>query len=56
MASASSWTSLFSKLVSIVEEITPFESLLPHEAATIASAIGTIVTTLAGKSATPPAA
>lgn len=52
-ASAASWTSLFSKLVTIVEDITPFEQLLPGEAATIAGAIGTIITTLAGKSSIP---
>lgn len=48
------WSSLFSDLLKVVETITPFEGLLPTEAAVIAGAVGTIVTTLANKAATAP--
>lgn len=50
--SASNWTSLFSKLAALAEEFAPIiESLEPPEAAKITVAVGTIITTLAGSSA-----
>jgi hypothetical protein len=49
-----SWSSIFADIIKIVEEVAPFESLLPTEAATIAGAVGTIVTTLANKAASAP--
>lgn len=49
-----SWSSIFADILKVIEEVAPFESLLPTEAATIAGAVGTIVTTLANKAATAP--
>jgi hypothetical protein len=48
------WSTFFSDLLKVVETAAPFESLLPTEAAVIAGAVGTIVTTLANKAATAP--
>lgn len=49
-----SWPSIFADILKVVEEVAPFESLLPTEAAAIAGAVGTIVTTLANKAAAAP--
>lgn len=49
------WSTLFSDLFKIVEAAVPIASLEGPEAAAIAGAVGTIVTTLANKAAKPAA-
>lgn len=53
------WISFLSKIAALAEEFAPIiESLEPPEAAkvtaAVGAAVGTIVTTLAGKTTTPP--
>lgn len=49
------WSTLFADLFKIVEAVVPIASLEGPEAAAIAGAVGTIVTTLANKAAKPAA-